>query len=149
MTIDEFLIEHLEPTLFEEPYFYFWVKTVLEAMELLGPETDDDLNRLRHLLLEYYTTDNIPAERIDDIPHEIVRLRGVSYWNDTSPLGLKYRCLNAVGSSIEANRADLDNWQYGIVTAFQLINLDQNKDRILIERIREGVSKYIPPSPRT
>lgn len=104
MTLDTYLIDELDPSFFEEAYFAFWVGLVLDAMAWLGPETDPKLERLSALVLQTYSGDEAASQALQTLPQEIVRLRGVGFWRDSSPLGLKYRCLNAIGSPIEANR---------------------------------------------
>jgi hypothetical protein len=142
MTLDEYLIYHLDPELFEAPFYRFWVETIVGALSLLGPETDPDLDTLINRLLQSYAKSEWPNKVGETIRDEIVRLKGSGFWHDDSPFGLKYRCLFAVGTSVEENSRDTENWQYGVVTAFQLINLNKDKDEILMERIQQGLFKY-------
>jgi hypothetical protein len=141
MTIDEFL-QNLPEKAFDHPNFYFWIRNVIDAIGLLGPETERDLERYSRLLLDHHSGVDISEGVLEDIRHDIVRTRGRGFWRDDSVMGLKYRCLNAIASTRDQNLADLYDWQYGIVTAFQLINLDDRKDRALIDLIREHAQQY-------
>ena len=142
MTISEFLIEDISCRAFDGCNFLFWVRTVIDAMKLIGPETDSNLERMSKLLLDYHAGTDVTPEEVDGIGRKIALLRGVGYWRDDSPIGLKYRCIIAIASSREENLNDLYYWQYGIVTAFDLINLHDDKDQALISLIRENASKY-------
>ena len=137
MTLFEFIMEHLSYKAESPPNFLLWVRSVLGAMVFLGPDTDADLERLIRELLDYYSGADIPGVRIDSIRREIVKLRGVQAWEDESTLGLKYRCLNAIATSREANMADIGEWEYGVVTAFEIVNTHHDKDQFLINFIRE------------
>ena len=142
MTTDRFILDDIPESVFEERNFYFWVKCVVDALELIGPGTDSDLENMSRQLLDYYGAGDVNTETVEQIPREIVRLRGVGFWNDDTPIGLKYRCLWAIASSRERNLADLYDWQYGVVTAFDNINLGGDKDQALNALIRENASKY-------
>ena len=137
--LDDYFLS-LDERFFSRRYDAFWVRTVLDLMGLLGEETDADLDRLIGTLRGYYKGTGVSGAEIDDVPHEIVRLRGPGFWRDDAALGLKYRCLNAIASSAEKNDGDPDDWQYGILTALQLINLDQTKDEAIAARIQNGLA---------
>lgn len=139
MTLDDFLVEHLDRQAFDPPNYLFWTRTVCAAMSLIGLETDPDLERMIRQVLDYHAGTGGDADAIDNIRHEIVRLRGLAFWGDADSLGLKYRCLNAIACSREWVLArGYDEWQYGVVTAFQLINHHHDKDGLLIQFIRES-----------
>src|ERR1051325_1703363 len=140
MDISEFLIDNVGEQAYGQPGFYFWIRTVIDAMDLLGPVTDPDLERLCRLLLDYHSGGQVGSEVIDGIRGEIKRL-GFTYGKGRTPLDLKYRCIWNIANSRERNLADLYDWQYGIVTAFQNINLDGDKDQALIALIRGNASK--------
>ena len=137
MTLFEFIMEHLSYKAENPPNFLLWVRSVLGAMVFLGPDTDADLERLTKELLGYHSGADIPGVRIDSIRKEIVQLRGGQFWSDESVLGLKYRCLNAIATSRETSMADIGEWEYGVVTAFDIINMHHDKDQFLIEFVRE------------
>ena len=88
---------------FEERNSHFWVKCVVDALQLIGPETDSHLESMIRLLLGYYDSDRVSTETIEQIPREIKRLRGITYSKDNSPIGLKYRCINNLPHSRERN----------------------------------------------
>jgi len=142
MTIDEFLLNDINSRAFNENNFYFWLKSVIDSLNLLGSETDSNLERIIRLLLDYYTGADITSEAIDSIPSEILALRGKSSWMDNSQLGIKYRCISDIAASRERNLADLYDWQYGVVSAFGLINFHDNKDQDLIALILANASRY-------
>ncbi len=144
MTNDGSILDDLPESVFEERNFYFWVKCVIDALDLLGPETDSHLEEMSRLLLDYYGGADVSAEAVKQILREIVRLRGVGFWRDDSPIGLKYRCLYNLAYSREENLADLYYWQYGVESSFDLINLsnDNEKEQALNALIRENASKY-------
>lgn len=143
MTIDEFLIDDISPEAYGEPNFLFWTQTVIDAMALLGPETDSDLQRLCQLLLDYYSGFDVEPKAIEDIRQEIVCLKGVSFWGETTPIALKYRCLNAIASSRAQRLDDIhQSWQYGLVTAFQIVNLQGDKDEALIKLVQQNAAKH-------
>ena len=130
---------------FEERSSYFWVKCVVDALELIGPETDGHLENMIRLLLNYYSARDVSTETIEQIPREIVRLRGVGFWRDDSPVGLKYCCVSNLAHSREKNREDPYNWWgYALQSSFDLVNLsdDQEKEQALNALIRENASKY-------
>lgn len=142
MTIDEFLIDYLDEQAYSEPNFRFWVQTVVDAMALLGPDTDRDLERLTQRLWNYHAGTDVEAQEIDGIRHEVVCLRGVAFWGEATAIALKYRVLNAIASSREYNlEAGCDSFQYGIVTAFQNINYDYKKDQALIALIQSNAAR--------
>ena len=142
MTLDYFLTDSLDEKAYGEQNFRFWVQPVVDAMTLLGPETDSDLERLAQRLLGYYAGADINAQEIDGIRHEIVRLRGIAFWGEAMPLGLKYHCLNAVASSREINRAaGYASFQYGVATALQTINFQHDKDQSLIALIQSNAAR--------
>ena len=143
MTLDEFLIDDISPQVYDAPNFLFWVETVVDAMALLGPDTDANLERLTKRLLNYYSRANITPEDVDGIRHEIVRLRGAIFWGESSPIALKYRVLNAIASSREHNLSSgYEAFLYGITTAFQNINYYRDKDQVLIDLIRRSAATY-------
>lgn len=144
MTPDGSILDDVPESVFGEHNFYFWVKCVIDALDLLGSETDEDLKRMCQLLLDYHTGADVAPETIEGMRREIVRLGVDTSWKNTSPLGLKYRCLWAIASSREMNLADLYNWQYGVVTAFENINLhdDKEKEQALNALIRGNASTY-------
>ena len=144
MTLDEFLIEYLDEQAYAEPNFRFWVQTVVDAMTLLGPDTDSNLEYLTQRLLDYYDGTDVSSEDIDGkngINREIGRL-GITSSKNMSPLADKYRCLWAIAFSRERNLENLYDWQYGIVTAFQTINLQDDKDEVLMELVQQNAAKY-------
>ena len=144
MTLGEFLIDDISSQAYGQPNFLFWVRTVIDAMTLLGPETDADLERLTKRLLSYYVGADISPEDIDGtngINREIGRL-GITSWKNQTPLAAKYRTLWAIAFSRERNLADLYDWQYGVVTAFQTVNYHNDKDQVLIELVRSEAAKY-------
>ncbi len=144
MTTDEFSLSNFNDGAFEERNFYFWVKCVIDALDLIGPETDSHLENTKRLLLDYYGAANVSPEAVKQISREIVRLRGAAFWRDDSPIGLKYRCLYNLAHSREENLADLYDWQYGVESSFDLINLsnDKEKEQALNALVRENASKY-------
>lgn len=142
MTISEFLIDHLPEKAYDQPNFCFWVRTVLDAMALLGPDSDDGLDRLSGLLVDYHSGADVAREDVEGVSREIVRLGVDTSWRNETPLGLKYRCLWAIGGSREQHLADLYNWQYGVVTAFNNINIRHDKDQVLIGLILGNASRY-------
>jgi hypothetical protein len=135
-------IDSLDYSLFEGDYYFFWVKTLIDLMDTIGPDRDQNLDRLVSVLLEYYRTGAVSEENVKDIRHAIVRLRGPGFWSDNSVSGRKYRVLDAIGSTVEANDRDVDNWMYGIVTALDLINLEGDKDAVIVRRIKDGLSRF-------
>ena len=144
MTLDEFLIDDISPQAYDAPNFLFWVETVVDAMALLGPDTDANLERLTKRLLDYYAGADISPEDIDgtnSINREIGGL-GVTSWKNQTPLAAKYRTLWAIAFSRERNIADLYDWQYGVVTALQTINYDNDQDQLLIEFVRSKAAEY-------
>ena len=142
MTADGCILDDLPESVFGEHNFYFWVRCVIDAMDLLGPETDDNLKRMCQSLLDYHSGADVASETIDGMTREIVRLGVDTSWKNTSPLGLKYRCLWAIASSRKRNLADLYDWQYGVVTAFENLNLHGDKDQALNVLIRGNALKY-------
>lgn len=142
MTPDGFILDNLPESVYEERNFYFWVRTVIDAIDLLGSETDDDLKRMCQSLLDYHAGADVASETINGMTREIVRLGVDTSWKNTSPFGLKYRCLWAIASSRKRNLADLYDWQYGVLTAFENINLHGDKDQALNALIRGNASKY-------
>lgn len=144
MTPDGFILDNISESAFEERNFYFWVRCVIDALDLIGPETDSHLEEMSSLLLDYYGAADVSPDAIERIPREIQRLRGITYWRDNSPLGLKYRCINNLAYSREKNLEDIYYWQYGLVSSFDLINLDNDKEKeqALNALIRENASKY-------
>jgi hypothetical protein len=140
MDISDFLDNVVDHELYNQTHSYFWASTVVEALQMLGSETEPDLERLIRLILDYHSGKAINDETMDGIGREIVRLKGVGFWGNTTPLGLKYRCINAFGGSHETKRWN-DNWLYGIVTAIDLINLNTDKDKELIALIRGNAAK--------
>lgn len=153
MTIDEFLIDDLgDDLLFVPSYHRFWVHMVLDCMDMIGNETEADLDRLCSVIRRLYFFDLVSVASLNSICSAIRPHTGNFAWKDNSVLGLKYLCLNALTASRRMERLSssftmddwLYEWKYGIVTAFQIINLDEKKDRSLIERIQQGLSKYVP-----
>src|SRR5260221_6120600 len=118
MDISEFLIDNVQEQAYGPPNFYFWVRTGIDAMGLPGPETDPDLERLGGLLLDYHAGGQVASGAIEGIRSEIMSL-GFTYGKGSTPLDLKYRCIWNIADSRENNMADLYEWQYGVVTAFQ------------------------------
>lgn len=143
MTPDGFILDDVSESVFGERNFYFWVRCVVDALDLIGPETDDHLENMIRLLLDYYSGADVSPEAVEQIPREIQRLRGITYSRDNSPLGLKYRCINNLAHSREKNLEDLYYWQYGLVSSFDLITLDNDKEKeqALNALIRENASK--------
>jgi len=144
MTTEGSILDDIPESVFEERNFYFWVKCVVDALDLIGPETDSHLENMIRLLLDYYGATDVSPEAVERIPREIVRLRGITYWQDDSPIGLKYRCINNLAHSREKNLEDLYYWQYGLVSSFDLITLDDDKEKeqALNALIRGNASKY-------
>jgi len=144
MTPNDLPLDCIPYDAFEERNFYFWVRTVIDALDLIGPETDSHLENMSRLLLDYYGTPDVSPEAVERIPREIQRLRGITYSSDNSPIGLKYRCINNLAHSREKNLEDLYYWQYGVVSSFDLITLDNDKEKeqALNALIRENASKY-------
>src|SRR5690349_893431 len=116
--LDDYLMS-LSDAVFTRSYDAFWVGTVILLIDLLGSDTEPDLETLKRKLLDYHAGLDVSPDEIEDIPHEILRLRGPGFWRGTSPLGLKYRCINALASSAEQNDDDRYNWRYGVTTALQ------------------------------
>ena len=142
MTINELILND-DLAVYGEPYFRFWTLTVIDAMGLLGTETDGDLQRLCQLLLDHHNGFGVKSEEVERIRQEIVRLRGAAFWGEETPLGLKYRCLNAIASSRVQRLANIhQSWQYGLVTAFQTINFQGDKDEALIDLVQQNAAKY-------
>ncbi len=52
MMLDDFLNDYLDDEAFGEANLAFWVRTVMEAMTHLGPETDANLERFCGMLLK-------------------------------------------------------------------------------------------------
>ena len=145
MTTDRFILDDIPESVFEERNFYFWVKCVVDALELIGPGTDSDLENMSRQLLDYYGAGDVNTETVEQIPREIVRLRGVGFWRDDSPIGLKYRCISNLAHSRERNREDPYYWWgYALKSSFELINFtdDKEKEEALNALIRENASKY-------
>ena len=136
MFLDDFLADHLDERAYHQPNFYFWVRTVCEAMSFVGPETDADLEGMIRQLENHHAGHGVAADVVDKMRDQVVRLRGARFCADTTSLGLKYRCFNAIADSREQNLADLDNWQYGVRIAWQTINFYDDKDQELIQFIR-------------
>jgi hypothetical protein len=136
VTLDCFLVDHLVPKAFDPPNYPFWVRTVIDATGFLGPQTDTSLERLTELLLSYHSGADMDDDTLLDYKGEILRPKGVAIYSDMSPLGLKYRSLMAVGLSRKTAKIN-DTWQYGVVTAFELINYGRNVDDSLIDLIRK------------
>ncbi len=84
------------------------------------------------------------SEAIEQIPGEIVRLRGIGIRRDDySPIGRKYRCISSLAHSREKNLEDpLFWWVYALNTSFDLINRSNDKDAVLNALVRENASKY-------
>ena len=137
-SLDEYLIDVLDDADFDEPNMLTWIRLVFDLTSLLGEETDIDLERMWATLLAHYETCCIADSEIEGMRSEIVRLRGVGFWRDDSPLGLKFRCLNAVATTRTENKRDLYNWRYGIVTAIQLINTLPGIEVALLARIKNS-----------
>jgi hypothetical protein len=135
-SLDDYLIDVLDDTDFDEPYFLTWIRLVFEFTSLLGEDSDSDLERMWGTLLAYYESHRVPDSEIEDMRTEIVRLKGVGFWRDDSRLGLKFRCLNAVASTKAENEKDLYNWRYGVVTALQLINTLPGNEAFMLTRIQ-------------
>lgn len=139
--LDDFILS-LPPRYFERDFDAFWVRTIIALANQMGEETDAPLECLVARLLDYHSGGPTSGKEIDEIPHEIVRLRGPSYWRDDSVLGRKYRVINAIASSAAANDADPDNWMYGVVTAFQLLNLSGDKDDEIVSQVKSEMKKF-------
>ncbi len=92
MTPNDLPLDCIPYDAFEERNFYFWVRTVIDALDLIGPETDSHLENMIRLLLGYYSGADVSPEAIERIPREILRLRGKTNISDNSPIGRKYRC---------------------------------------------------------
>jgi hypothetical protein len=128
---------------FEERNYYFWIRTVIDALDLIGPQTDGHLENMKLMLLNYARSTDASPEAVERIPHEIRRLRGTSFWRDTSPIGLKYRCLQSLAHSREKNLEDpYFWWGYALNSAFDFISLAGVKDQTLDAFVRENASKY-------
>ena len=143
--MDELPLDCIPCDTFEEHNSYFWVKCVVDSLELIGSETDSHLESMTRQLLNYYGVGDVNAETIEHIPREIVRLRGVGFWRDDSPIGLKYRCISNLAHSRERNREDPYYWWgYALKSSFELINFtdDKEKEEALNALIRENASKY-------
>jgi len=143
--MDELPLDCIPCDTFEEHNSYFWVKCVVDSLELIGSETDSHLENMIRLLLGYYDSDGVSTETIEQIPREIKRLRGITYSKDNSPIGLKYRCINNLAHSRERNREDPYYWWgYALKSSFDLINLsdDKEKEQALNALIRENALKY-------
>ena len=144
MIEDKFQLYNFKSSAFEQRNFYFWVKCVIDALDLIGPETDNHLEDMSRMLLEYYGGADVSSEAIELIPREIVRLRGISIrGKDYSPIGRKYRCISSLAHSREKNREDpFFWWVYALNSSFDLINLSNDKDAALNALVRENASKY-------
>ena len=143
MIEDDFSLYDFKASAFEERYFYFWVKCVIEALGLIGPETDNHLENMSRMLLDYYGGADVSSEAIEQIPREIVRLRGIGIRKDYSPIGLKYRCISSLAHSREKNLEDpVFWWFYALNSSFDLINLSNDKDATLNALVRENASNY-------
>ena len=137
MDLDDFLMDHLDEQAYDQPNFLFWVRTVCEAMSFIGPETDADLKGMIQQLIDHHAGAGVAAAVVDSMRRQISRSMTTNDCEPASPLGLKYRCLNAIADSRETNLTDLYNWQHGVVTAWQIINFHQDKDQTLIQLIRQ------------
>ena len=135
--LDDYLTDHLDERAYDQPNFLFWVRTVCEAMSFLGPETDADLKDMLRQLQDHLAGAEVAAAVIDEMRRRIVRSMTINECEPASPLGLKYRRLNAIADSRERNLADLYDWQYGVVTAWQIINLRDDNDQALIQFIQQ------------
>jgi len=139
MTLDDFLLEGLDYVFMDARYMCFWITTILEAMPLLGPESDAGLERLCTILYDHCATNTLSAPLGKQVYQEVIALRGLGSSSDNSCLGLKYRCLKAIAAGLPRENSDGEDWQYCILTAFQLINYDGDKDEVLLERIKRGL----------
>ena len=142
MSLDDFLTDSVKEEAFYPPNFGFWIRTVVEAMAFLGPETDADLEGMSKLLLDFHSGADIDLKIINRIRHEIYALRGPAFCYDTTPLGLKYRCLNAIADSGQKSLSHTDALEYSFQVAFWFINHNNNLDQELIALIQESASKY-------
>jgi len=141
MTTDKFILDGIPESAFGEQNFSFWIKCVVDGMDLIGPETDSHLEDMIGALLDYYGSADVSPEVVERIPSEIVRLRGTGFWRDDSRLGLKYRCISNLACSREKNLEDLYYWQYGVESSFDLIDLHDDKAQALVALIRGNASK--------
>lgn len=67
MTTDGFSVNDINYRASEERKFYFWVKYVVDALDLLGSETDGHLENMGRLLLDYYGAVNVSPKVIKQI----------------------------------------------------------------------------------
>lgn len=143
MTTDEFSLYNFKSSAFEVRNFYFWVKCVIGALDLIGPETDNHLENMSRMLLDYYGGADMSSEAVERIPYAILRLRGKTNISDNSPIERKYRCINNLAHTREKNREDPHYWWvYALNSSFDLINLSNDKDAALNALVRENASKY-------
>ena len=84
MSLDDFLTDSVKEEAFYPPNFGFWIRTVVEAMAFLGPETDADLEGMSKLLLDFHSGADIDLKIINRIRHEIYALRGPAFCYDTT-----------------------------------------------------------------
>ena len=142
MTPNEFSLGNFPESAFGEQNFYFWVKCVVDGLDLIGPETDSHLENMIQVLLDYYSNADDGPEAVERIKHDTLRLRGTACMRDNSPIGLKYRCLNNLAHSRELNLDDPDYWwRYALQSSFDLINFHDDKDAALIAIIQGNASK--------
>jgi hypothetical protein len=127
-TVVEFLDARSETDFLGENY-PFWGRAVLTLMQRMGPETDPELERLIRIFEDYYSGGNTD-ESIRAVRLQVSEARGLGFWRDDSVLGRKYRCLNAIATSVSDAASYRSTsgwlyheWQYGLETAFDLIQL--------------------------
>ena len=131
------------PGEFEERDYYFWVRTVVDALDLIGPETDSNLERMCRLLLEYAQSVEASPEAIEQIPLEIVQIRGGFYSRDNSPISRKYRCIRSLAHSRGKNHEDPAFWwAYALHSAFDLINFNNDNEQAFNALICRNAAKY-------
>ena len=65
--MDELPLDCIPCDTFEEHNSYFWVKCVVDSLELIGSETDSHLESMTRQLLNYYGVGDVNAETIEHI----------------------------------------------------------------------------------
>jgi len=148
LTLDDYLVNNLDTHLSESAYLLFWVETVIAALSLLDNESDHELDKLfieiQHIYQNYKQNEELPIFSMGD---KVRSLRGGGFWRDESTLGVKYRCLVAIGTPPDKSDKDNYDWWYGVVTAFQLILGIVSDDAIVIEFIERKLSQFRLESP--
>ena len=135
MKLNAFLLHECDYAIFQEPFFFFWIDTIIESFIFIDLYIEPLLDELIAELRLYYLNSNRSINLA--VRDKIERWKGKEFPKDNTPLGRKYRCLYAIATTIEVNMSDIDDWVYGIVTSFELINFKNDKDDVIIQFIKD------------